>query len=343
MTTTAATPRTPASVSASSALEQRRPLISVITPVYNEEATVVRCHEEVRKVMSQVADRYDYEHLFADNHSADDTLALLRDIAVRDPRVRVLAYSRNFGAEKSSLMVMRHAVGDAVVSIACDLQESPELILKMIELWEQGNRVVYGVYENVSENLLMRSARAGYYWLVDRLSPDPLPRNFTGFAFIDRRVVDEVVVVDDFAPYIRGLIATAGFKQVALPFKKQPRVAGKSKHGLSFLFDFGINGIISHSMVPLRLATLIGLTLSGLALLSAVAYAILKLINWDIQAPGIATVIVLLLFFFGINFLYFGIIGEYLGAIHSQVRRKPFVIIEERINFPEGFRPKGPR
>lgn len=313
----------------------RRRLITIITPVYNEEATVQRCHEEVRQVMESVADRYDWEHLFSDNRSVDRTLELLRDIAARDPHVRVLAYSRNFGAEKSSMMAMRHAAGDAVVPIVADLQDPPEMILRMIELWEQGNRVVYGVYENEHDGYAMKAARGAYYWLVDRLSPDPLPRNFTGFAFIDRCVLDEVIAVDDFAPYIRGLIATVGFRQVALPFKKQPRKAGKSKHGLAFLLDFGINGVISHSMVPLRLATLVGLVLASSALLCAVAYAMIKLINWDFQAPGIATVVVLLLFFFGVNFLYFGIIGEYIGAIHAQVRRRPFVIIEERIGFEE--------
>lgn len=312
-----------------------RRLISIITPVFNEEATVERCHDEVRRVMETVADRYDWEHLFSDNHSVDRTLDILKDIAARDPHVRVLAYSRNFGAEKSSLMAMRHAAGDAVVPIVADLQDPPEMILRMIELWEQGNRVVYGVYENEHEGLAMKATRGAYYWLVDRLSPDPLPRNFTGFAFIDRRVLDEVIAVDDFAPYIRGLIATVGFRQVALPFKKQPRKAGKSKHGLAFLFDFGINGVISHSMVPLRLATVVGLFLSCTALLCAFAYAVVKLINWDFQAPGIATVVVLLLFFFGVNFFYFGIIGEYIGAIHAQVRRKPFVIIEERIGFEQ--------
>jgi glycosyltransferase involved in cell wall biosynthesis len=308
--------------------------ITVVTPAYNEEATIERCYTEVRRVMEGLADRYDWEHLFADNHSVDGTLDILRKIASQDSHVRVLAYSRNFGAEKSSFTLFRHASGDAVVPIVADLQDPPEMIARMTELWEQGNKVVYGVYVNEHESLFMKTARGLYYWAVDRLSPDPLPRNFTGFAFIDRRVLDEVMAVDDFAPYIRGLIATVGFKQVALPFNKQPRVAGRSKHGFAFLFDFGLNGIISHSMVPLRLATFVGLGLSSVAIMGALAYAALKIMNWNFQAPGIATVVVLLCFFFGIVFLYLGIIGEYVGAIHAQVRRKPFVVIEERINFP---------
>ncbi len=307
----------------------------MITPVYNEEATVRRCHAEVRRVMEGLSARYDWEHVFADNHSEDATLEILREIARDDPHVRVLAYSRNFGAEKSGFTALRHTRGDAAVGITADLQEPPSLIPEMVALWEQGNRVVYGTYKNPNEAALMRAVRWLYYRVAAKLSPDPLLHDFTGFALIDRRVLQEILRVDDFAPYMRGLIATAGFKQIGVPYERRERKAGRSKHGLAFLFDFGINGIISHSMVPIRLATIAGLTLSASALLLAVAYVIIKLLVWNFQAPGATTIVVLSLFFFGIQFLFFGILGEYVGAIHAQVRRKPFVIIEERINFED--------
>jgi polyisoprenyl-phosphate glycosyltransferase len=312
---------------------KRRQMLTVITPVYNEELTVRRCYEEVKKVLQSLSDRYDYEHIFSDNRSVDATLSILREIASKDPHVKVLAYSRNFGAEKSGFTAMRHASGDALVGITADLQEPPSLIPEMIELWEQGNKVVYGVYRNPHEGLTMRTIRGIYYWLVDKLSPDKLPHEFTGFALIDRRVIDEVVRVDDYAPYVRGLIATVGFKQIALPYERQQRTAGRSKHGLAFLFDFGINGIISHSVVPIRLATVVGSILSGIAILLAFAYVIVKLIKWEFQAPGATTTIFFVLFFSGIQLLFLGILGEYIGAIHAQVRRKPFVIVEEKINF----------
>lgn len=305
----------------------------MITPVYNEEATVRRCHAEVRRVMEGLSARYDWEHVFADNHSEDATLEILRELAREDPHVRVLAYSRNFGAEKSSFTALRHTRGDAAVGITADLQEPPSLIPELVTHWEQGSKVVYGTYKNPNEAALMRGARWLYYRIAAKLSPDPLLHDFTGFALIDRRVIDEVLRVDDFAPYMRGLIATVGFKQIGVPYERQERKAGRSKHGLAFLFDFGINGIISHSMVPIRLATIAGLTLSASALLLAVAYVITKLLVWNFQAPGATTIVVLSLFFFGIQFLFFGILGEYVGAIHAQVRRKPFVIVEERINF----------
>jgi dolichol-phosphate mannosyltransferase len=323
---------------------RRRKLLTIITPVFNEEATLRRCHEEVKRVAASLADRYDYEHVFGDNRSTDATLAILREIAAVDPHVRVLAYSRNFGAEKSAFTLLRHSSGDATIGITADLQEPPSLIPQMVELWEKGFQVVYGVYRNPHEGALMRGLRGAYYNIVDKLSPDPLPRDFTGFALIDRRVLDEVIRVDDHAPYIRGLIATAGFKQIPFPFERAPRIAGRSKHGLSFLFDFGINGIISHSIVPIRVATYVGAALAGGSLLAAAAYAVLLLfralgaVAWQIQAPGAASVIVLVLFFSGVQLMFLGILGEYIGAIHSQVRRKPFVIVEERINFPHGRR-----
>jgi dolichol-phosphate mannosyltransferase len=320
---------------------RRRKLLTVITPVYNEELTIRRCHAEVKRVLESLEDRYDYEHVFGDNRSTDGTLAILREIAASDPHVRVLAYSRNFGAEKSAFTLLRHASGDAVVGITADLQEPPSLIPNMVGLWEQGNQVVYGVYRNPHEGFVMRTLRSVYYKLVDKLSPDPLPRDFTGFALMDRRVLDEIIRVDDHAPYIRGLIATAGFKQIAMPFERAPRLAGESKHDFGFLFDFGINGIISHSVVPIRVATIVGMILAGGSILLSVAYAILLLLRafevlaWAVQAPASASLIVIVLFFAGVQLVFLGVLGEYIGAIHSQVRRKPFVSVEEKINFPK--------
>lgn len=312
----------------------RRKLLTVLTPVYNEELNVMRCYDEVKKVVESLGDEWDYEHIFGDNRSVDGTMDILRKLAAKDKRVRVLQYSRNFGAEKSGIALLRHASGDAVIGLVCDLQDPPALFPKMIELWKEGNQVVYGVYSSTEANLIMRGLRSLYYKLIDRLSPDPLPRDFTGFALLDRRVVDEVVRVDDHAPYARGLISTVGFRQVPLPYTRTKRVAGKSKHGLAFLLDFGINGVISHSIVPIRIGSYVGAFLAGTSFVTAIAYAILKIVRWEIQAPGATSVIVIVLFFAGVQLMFLGMLGEYIGAIHGQVRAKPFVIIDERINFP---------
>lgn len=285
--------------------------------------------------MQGLSDRYTYEHIFADNCSTDQTLEILRTLATVDPRVKVLAYSRNFGAEKSGFTALKYASGDAAVGIPADLQEPPETIPRFVELWEKGYEVVYGMYRNSDESWLRKTLRRAYYRLVDKLSVEPLPHDFSGFSLIDRRVIDEVIKVDDFAPYIRGLIATVGFRQIGIPYDRPARRAGRSKHGPLFLLNFGINGIISHSLVPIRLATLAGLFLSLVSILMAFVYALIKIFRWDIQAPGATTTIVLVLFFSGIQLLFLGILGEYIGAIHGQVRRKPFVIIRERINLEQ--------
>jgi polyisoprenyl-phosphate glycosyltransferase len=310
-----------------------RKVISVVTPVFNEQETVGRCHAEVRRVMESLSDRYDYEHIFADNCSTDRTLEILREIAAADPRVRVLSYSRNFGAEKSGFAAMRHVSGNACVGIPADLQEPPDMIPKFVEMWEKGYDVVYGIYRSRQAGLVSHFFRHFYYWLVDRLSPEPLPHDFSGFALIDEKVIAEILKLDDFAPYIRGMIATVGFRQIGIPYDRPARKAGRSKHGLLFLINFGMNGLISHSLVPIRLATLTGIGLSAVSILMAFAYAMLKIFKWNFQAPGATTTIVLVLFFSGIQLLFLGILGEYVGAIHGQVRRKPFVIIREKINF----------
>jgi glycosyltransferase involved in cell wall biosynthesis len=308
-------------------------VISVVTAAYNEEGGIERCYEEVKRVMTSLGDRYDYEHVIADNCSTDRTGEILRRLATKDTRVRVLFNSRNFGAEKSAFNALCHASGDAVVGITADMQEPPSNIPQMVALWEQGYDVVYGVHTNPHEGIVMRLLRKFYYWLVDKLSTETLPRDFMGFALMSRRVVDEVVSVDDHAPYIRGIIATVGFRQIPFHYERAPRQSGESKHGLSFLFDFGINGLISHSVVPIRAATIVGLSLFGISVLAIVVVLALRFLKPALQAPGATTIVILVTFFSGVQLLFFGLLGEYIGAIHAQVRRKPFVIVRETLNF----------
>ena len=308
--------------------------ISVLTPVFNEEATVLHCYEEVRRVFQEMGGRHTYEHVFGDNRSTDRTLAILRDLAARDPHVKVLAYSRNFGAERSGVTLLRHATGDACIGICADLQEPPEMIATMVAQWEAGFEVVLGVYTNRKESMLMKGLRSLYYALAQKISNEELDRDFSGFALMDRVVYEEIAAVDDFAPYVRGLISTVGFRKTLVPYERRLRTGGASKHRMAFLMDFGLNALISYSILPIRLATYLGLGLSGLSLVLSVVYALIKITHWNFQAPGATTTIVLVLFFSGIQLLFLGILGEYIGAIHAQVRRKPFCIIREKINFP---------
>ena len=308
-------------------------LISIISPAFNEEGNVRRCYEEVRAVMEPLLDRYDYEHIFGDNCSTDGTLGILREIAAKDRRVKVLTYSRNWGAEKNSLTLLRHCSGDATIPILSDLQDPPIKIPRFLELWEQGYEIVFGIYTNRSDSFLLRMIRGTYYWLVRKLADEDLIENHSGFGIYDRKIVDELKKIDDFNPYLRGDIASLGFRQTTEPYIRQKRVAGVTSYNLGRYLDFAINAMVSYSLVPIRLATITGILLSGLSLLMALAYAMIKLFDWGFQAPGATTVVVLVLFFSGIQLSFLGILGEYIGAIHAQVRRKPFVVIREKINF----------
>src|SRR5258708_5916811 len=244
--------------------------LTIGTPCYQEELNVRRCYEAVKNVLEPLADLYDYEHVFGDNGSTDRTLEILREIAAEDARVKVLAYSRNFGVEKSVITLYRQASGDAVILISCDLQDPPELIRSFLEKWEEGFEMVNGIYSNRSDAWLFAKVRKTYYWLIQKIANEPLVRDFSGYALLDRRVVDEFAPIADFSPYTRGLIAATGFRQAMVPYVRHGRERGRSSYNLALYMGTAINAIISHSIVPIRLATFGGMILSALSILMAV-------------------------------------------------------------------------
>ncbi len=306
--------------------------ISIITGVYNEEATVKEVYEVIKNEFGKLQGRYDYEHIFMDNCSSDNTLTVLKEIAAKDKRVKILSYSKNFGPIKTEFVGYQHAIGDAVLGYEANLKDPPELIAEFVKYWEDGYDVVYGVRNKTQDNFVMLFMRKLFYKLADKLSDEPLPQNAGSFRLVDRKVVNELVKIDDYKPYVRGLISTIGFKQIGINYERRARPRGKSKSNLGYLFDFAINTFISYSIVPIRFCTYTGIILACLSFLLAVLYVFMKIFFPGFQAAGIATVVVLILFFSGIQLFFLGIIGEYVGAIHSQVRKKPFVVIREKIN-----------
>ena len=308
-------------------------LVSIFSPAYNEEGNIERCYEAVRDIMAPLADKYEYEHLFGDNCSTDRTLEILRGLAAKDHKVKVLTYTRNWGPNRSGMTLLRHCTGDAVIPLPSDLQEPVEIIPRLIELWEEGHEIVYGIYTNHADRFLTKLLRRGYYWLVNKLSTEPLISNYSGFGIWDRKVAQVIAGLDDFNPNTRGVLATIGYKSTRLTYTRVGRKAGKSSYTFAAYLDEAINAIITHSLVPIRLATLLGLSLSGFSIFAAFAYTMIKIFNWGFQAPGATTTIVLVLFFSGIQLFFLGMLGEYIGAIHAQVRRGPFILIRERINF----------
>ena len=308
--------------------------ISVITAVCNEAETVRDVYEAIKEVFAGF-EKYDYEHIFMDNCSTDETVSVLKDIASQDKRVKILVYSRNFGPLKSAMMGYRYASGDAIIGYEANLKDPPELIPTFIKHWEDGYDVVYGVREKTNDAFFLSFMRRAFYRIVNALSDEELPPDAGGFRLTSRRVADELIKLDDYKPYIRGLTASIGFKQIGVKYKRRARPKGRSKSSLRYLVDFATNAIISYSIAPMRLCTYIGLGIASLSFLTAVIYLILKLTVWRAQIPAVAGIIMLILIFSGIQLFFLGVIGEYIGAIHSQVRKKPFVIIQEKINFDD--------
>jgi glycosyltransferase involved in cell wall biosynthesis len=306
--------------------------VTVMTPCFNEEDNVRELYEQVKKVFAGLPG-YTYEHLFIDNASKDRTVEILRDIARSDRNVRVIVNARNFGHIRSPHHALMQARGEAVVSIVADLQDPPAMIADFLKKWEEGYKIVLGIKEEAEESGAMFAVRRAYYQLVSKLSDIELIQNFTGFGLYDRQVIEIIRQIDDPYPYFRGLIADIGFEAYKIPYRQPRRWRGITKNNFFTLYDLAMLGITNHSKVPLRLATMSGFIMAVVSLLVAVAYLLWKLIYWDWFTAGIAPLIIALFFFSSVQLFFIGIIGEYIGSIHTQVLKRPLVIERERINF----------
>jgi len=310
--------------------------ISVITPCFNEAENVEICASELKRVMSDQLPGYDYEHIFADNSSTDATLLKLRTLAAGDSRIRVISNSRNVGPFRNMWNAMKSATGDAVIPLLpADLQDPPTVIPELVKNWELGYLVTYGVRANRQESLIMRLARGTYYRIIKKFASAVIPLNSGEFLLADKKVVDSILAVDDQYPYIRGLIAQTGVRSTSVPYTWVKRERGKSKNSFISLIDQAINGFVSTSRVPARLALLGGFILSLLGVAFALFTTFLALTSESNTPVGIPTIIVGIFLLGGIQLLFLGLIGEYILSIHGQVRRIPPMFETERINFPE--------
>lgn len=307
--------------------------ISVISPCFNEEANVEICYRTVREVFARDLPDYRLEHIFVDNSSIDRTPAILRELAAQDPGLKVILNARNFGPFRSTFNGLRYATGDAVlVMLPVDLQDPPDLIPKFVRHWEKGIDVVAGARSTREETLLMRLSRGAFYRIVNALSDFHLSPDVGEFQLIDRKVLNAVLAHNDHYPYIRGIIASCGFTRLEIPYTWQARKRGVSKYNLPRLMDTALNGIFSFTKAPLRFCTLVGFAMSALCILFAVVSAVLYLLAPDIAPRGTTTLIVAVFFLSGVQMTFIGMLGEYVMAIHSQVRGGPMVIERERLN-----------
>jgi polyisoprenyl-phosphate glycosyltransferase len=309
-------------------------LISIVVPCFNEQDNVIELYHRVRRALSAIS-RYRFEFIFIDNASTDGTESQLRELAAKDKSVKVIFNSRNFGHIRSPFYGLIQARGDAVILMVSDLQDPPELLPQFVQKWEEGFQIVVGVKEKSKESPIFFLVRRFYYWLVGRLSEVPLLENCTGFGLYDRCIIDNLRATHDPYPYARGMIAEVGFRVAKIPYTQPLRRRGLTKNNFYTLYDIAMLGITNHSKVPLRLAAMLGFLMSFFSLLTGLGYLAYKLLYWNEFKAGIAPVVVGLFLISSVQLFFIGVIGEYIGSIHTKVTNRPLVVERERINFDD--------
>jgi glycosyltransferase involved in cell wall biosynthesis len=307
--------------------------ISVVTPCFNEEANVLELHERIRRAFADSLPDLDYEHIFIDNASTDGTEVKLRTLAKSDSKVKVILNTRNFGHVRSPVHGLFQATGDAVIQMASDLQDPPEMIGDFVRQWKNGWKVVLAVKTSSGEFPLMFIIRRAYYSFLSRVSEAPLISNYTGFGLYDRAVIDKLKEIGDPYPYFRGLIAELGYPVFRIEFHQPVRKRGITSNNFYRLYDMAMLGITNHSKVPLRVAVMVGFATAIMSLIVAFLYLVAKLVFWDRFQLGIAPLIISIFFFASVQLFFIGIVGEYIGSIYTQVLKRPLVVEKERIGF----------
>ena len=309
-----------------------KPLVSLVIPVFNEADNIPLFYPAVRSIIDPLAAEYDFEFVFTDNHSTDETPRLLTQLAEQDSRVRAFRFSRNFGYQRSILTAYLKAQGDAAIQLDCDLQDPPELIPVFLAQWRQGSDVVYGIRTSRLESSRWTLARKLFYRLVDVLSEDPIPRDAGDFRLISRRVIEELRGLTDSKPYLRGTIATMGFKQTGIDYARRARTVGTSKFSFYDNVMLALDGLVNQSVVLLRLATYVGVLVALLTVLAIIGYLIAHFTTGFRAPAGFTTITVLILASLGINAMLLGIIGEYLGRMYMQMKNRSLTIIERELH-----------
>ncbi len=307
-------------------------LLSIISPCYNEEANIDELYARVTKIIKQYT-QYEFEYIFIDNASTDGTVARLKAIAKKDTQVKVIVNTRNFGHIRSPYWGILQTKGEATIYLASDLQDPPELIPQFIEEWEKGSKLVLATKPVSQSKFIIHFLRKTYYRALDAISDVKLVSDITGFGLYDKVVLDKIREINDPYPYLRGLICELGHEIKTIEFKQPRRLRGISKNNFYTLYDIAMLGAISHSLVPIRVASFLGFALGSLSVITALVYLFLKLIYWNDYPAGMAPLVIGVFFMFGILLFFIGILGEYVGSIHNYLQRRPVVVERERINF----------
>ena len=309
--------------------------ISIVVPCFNEEENVVPMADAIREEFKKNLSSYEYEIIFIDNDSKDNTRKLIRELCNSDKGIKGIFNAKNFGQFNSPYYGMLQSTGDATVLMAADFQDPVEMIPKYVAAWEEGYKIAIGIKKSSQENKIMYHLRSLYYKTIKKLSEVEQIEHFTGFGLYDRAFINVMRNLDDPVPFLRGIVAELGFRRKEIPYEQPQRRAGTTSNNLYRLYDAAMLSITAYTKVGLRLATFAGVILSGISMIIAVIYLILKLVYWDRFPAGMAPILIGMLFLGSIQIFFIGLIGEYILTINQRVMKRPLVVEEERLNFDE--------
>lgn len=309
--------------------------ISVMIPCYNEEENVKPMSEAVVNVLTKELPNYDYELLFIDNDSTDNTRPYLREICSQNPKIKAIFNAKNFGQFNSPYYGMCQTSGDCTICLCCDFQDPVEMLPQLVHEWEKGYKIVCAIKTTSKENKIMRFLRTCYYKMIKKLSDVEQIEHFTGFGLYDKSFIEVLRNLDDPTPFLRGIVAELGFKRKDIPYEQQRRRAGKTHNNWATLYDAAMLSFTSYTKAGLRIATIFGFIIGAISMIIALIYLILKLLYWERFSAGMAPVLLAVLILGSIQLFFIGFLGEYVLTINKRVMHRPLVIEEERINFEE--------
>jgi glycosyltransferase involved in cell wall biosynthesis len=305
----------------------KKPYISLIVPVYNESDGIFAFFERVTPILEKLGK---WEILCINDGSSDNTLKILEELNQKDSRIKALSFSRNFGKEAAMTAGLDFASGDVVIPIDADLQDPPELIPEMIDKWQAGAKVVLATRKTRNESWLKRKSAGGFYSLMGKVSTVKIPKNTGDFRLMDRQVVEAIKMLPERTRFMKGLFAWAGFPTEVIYFDRPERHAGETKWNYIKLWRFALDGIFSFTTMPLKIWTYIGMVISFLSFIYG-SYLIIRTIVSGADVPGYASIMVVMLFLGGIQLMSLGVIGEYIGRIYRETKRRPIYLIEKKI------------
>lgn len=302
-------------------------------PCYNEEENVKPISKAVIEVITQELPTYDYEILFIDNDSKDQTRALLREICAENPKIKAIFNAKNFGQFNSPYYGMCQTTGDCTICLCCDFQDPVEMIPQLVHEWESGYKIVCAIKKTSKENKIMRFMRTCYYKMIKKMSDVEQIEHFTGFGLYDRDFIEVLRKLDDPTPFLRGIVAELGYRRKDIPYEQQKRRAGKTHNNWFTLYDAAMLSFTSYTKVGLRLATFLGFFVGAISMVVAIVYLILKLLYWERFVAGTTPILLAVLILGALQLFFIGFLGEYILSINKRVMNRPLVIEEERINF----------